>query len=896
MAWRMSWLTAVGVSLSIAGMAGAAEPEVVWPTEWIAFGPVPPRYGGHYGFPPHPEDMPSAESMKAIPTELVLGNRTLKPWQLRLDGGRFDFAAKFNRVARGEGVHLWAKVETPDDTTVRVAAGADWWMRWHLDGQVVYDTIGRGIIGNGSSPVTGRDHTFNLKLSKGQHVLAVSVIGGNQGFLLAVTSPRELGDHPLGFEEAMTAGRRKYTRPHWSIPLDLPAARADFQRALELATTDAQRAEAYLAIAENLQQDIIGNPDAGAIRRQCLATLALADITAPQKARAAFGLGEAHLLEHRSAEARREFEKACGLSPHTDQALNAELAIARSHLQEGNFKVAKEKLERILKNGKLDVLSRFQTRSLLDAVEVAPRIRPGHPRLFFNTETWPPLEARLRADAKALADLKRAAASLPREFTADSFLMFRGSLMQAAMAYRVTGDAALLEKINRLLRAGVDFCLRRNWYNYHNPNWDLIVAMDWVWNDLPPSDREALARDLLRYAYSRYMDDVSARSLKIGGYAHGYEAAMYWYAGLLLANSGLGEVDNARALALLGRGYYNHTHGEGGLDSRVAVSRDGSIWWSAMDYGLSAYQHPLWAFMYCWQSAIGGEVPGEWAYIGISPEFVLRVALDIREGNPGSCVRDFGFSRAWRYSGGWARYGQNVYSGLARFIHLFGKEHPRDAAIAAYLRGRLAQAGCSGDWIFPCEPLLLDVPPAAESKLPDGLPLARHYNGNGLVLMSSGFGRDATYALFSCGRLDPQKTIRDCSEHFDTTHFTIYRQGYLALDSGTRALGENPIVKGNSGANYDRQSVAHNVVLIRMPGEDLGPGIEANSGGQSRPPVFAKPLAFESNPRFAYVATDATGAYHPDKCVRMVSTAVSARRANILNWLSLSANTATRSA
>lgn len=167
MAWRMSWLTAVGVSLSIAGMAGAAEPEVVWPTEWIAFGPVPPRYGGHYGFPPHPEDVPSAESMKAIPAELVLGNRTLKPWHLRLDGGRFDFAAKFNRVARGEGVHLWAKVETPDDTTVRVAAGADWWMRWHLDGQVVYDTIGRGIIGNGSSPVTGRDHTFNLKLSKG---------------------------------------------------------------------------------------------------------------------------------------------------------------------------------------------------------------------------------------------------------------------------------------------------------------------------------------------------------------------------------------------------------------------------------------------------------------------------------------------------------------------------------------------------------------------------------------------------------------------------------------------------------------------------------------------------------------------------------------------------------
>ena len=44
--------------------------------------------------------------------------------------------------------------------------------------------------------------------------------------------------------------------------------------------------------------------------------------------------------------------------------------------------------------------------------------------------------------------------------------------MPSALAYRLTGDAALLAKIGRLLRAGTDFCLRRNWFNYHNPNWD----------------------------------------------------------------------------------------------------------------------------------------------------------------------------------------------------------------------------------------------------------------------------------------------------------------------------------------------------------------------------------------------------------------------------------------
>jgi heparin/heparan-sulfate lyase len=904
---RIVQLGLVACILSTAALLAAAEPEVVWPTEWTAFGPVPARYGGHYGFPPKPEDMPPAESLKVVPTELVLGKLTLKPWQLRLDGGRFDFAAKFSRVARGQGVHLWAIVEAAGDTNVRVAAGADWWMRWHLDGQVVFDTIDRGIIGNGSTPVTARDHEFDLQLSKGRHVLAVSVIGGNRGFLLAVTSPQELGEHPLSFRDAMAAGRRKYARPHWSIPLDLPAARADFQRALELAATDVEQADARLAIADSLRQDIIGrqgrnqvawlsravqdtrpasgepgykdgqdnitsrhNDVAGAIRQQCLAVLALTNTTAGQKAQAALGLGEALLLENRCAEARQQFEKASGLAPRTDHALSAELAIARSHLQQGNYQVAQEKLDQFLKNDKLDHLFRFHARSLREAAAVAPRIRTDHPRLFFNTETWPALKARVPADGKSLADVRKLAAALPGQFTPDSFPTFRNNLMPAALAYRLTGDAALLAKIGRLLRAGTDFCLRRNWFNYHNPNWDLIVSMDWVWNDLPPSDRESLARDLLRYAYSRHMDDVSARLLKIDGYGHGYESAMYWYVGLLLANSGLGEVDNARALTLLGRGYDNHTHGEGGFDSRVAVTRDGSAWWSALDYGLSGYQQPLWAFMYCWQSAVGGKVPDEWAYIGISPEFVLRVALDIRSGAPASCMRDFGFSRSWRNSGGWAGYGQNVYSGLARFIHIFGKGHPQDAAVAAHLRRRLAQAGCSGDWIFPLEPLLLDVSTAAESKLPDELPLARHYNGNGLALMSSGFGPGATYVLFCCGRLDPERKIRDCSEHFDTTHFTIYKQGYLALDSGTRALGENPITKGNSGANYDRQSVAHNVVLIRMPGEDFGPDVESNSGGQRQRPNFAKPLAFESSPHFAYIATDATGTYHKEKCAEMV--------------------------
>jgi len=48
--------------------------------------------------------------------------------------------------------------------------------------------------------------------------------------------------------------------------------------------------------------------------------------------------------------------------------------------------------------------------------------------------------------------------------------------------------------------------------------------------------------------------------------------------------------------------------------------------------------------------------------------------------------------------------------------------------------------------------------------------------------MSSGFDADATYVLYSCGGGQ--------GEHLDTGHFTIFKQGYLALDSGTRAQDE----------------------------------------------------------------------------------------------------------
>jgi heparin/heparan-sulfate lyase len=197
-------------------------------------------------------------------------------------------------------------------------------------------------------------------------------------------------------------------------------------------------------------------------------------------------------------------------------------------------------------------------------------------------------------------------------------------------------------------------------------------------------------------------------------------------------------------------------------------------------------------------------------------------------------------------------------------MHFFGQSHAQEAAIAHYLRRRMVEAGAGpAEGVYPVFRFLMTnhekAPPPV---LPAGFPLARYFASVGLVLMSSGFGPDDTYALFSQGG-----GVVGRRHDFDATHFSIYKKGYLALDTGTRfALPHSP--------NYRHQTVAHNCVLIHMPGERFPPSatgpVIANTAGQNRWPQEAQVLAFETNRHYAYTATDATPVYHASKCGHMV--------------------------
>ncbi|MBI3947872.1 MAG: hypothetical protein HY321_18270, partial [Armatimonadetes bacterium] len=113
-------------------------------------------------------------------------------------------------------------------------------------------------------------------------------------------------------------------------------------------------------------------------------------------------------------------------------------------------------------------------------------------------------------------------------------------------------------------------------------------------------------------------------------------------------------------------------------------------------------------------------------------------------------------------------------------------------------------------------------------------------------------------------------------------HFTIYKKGYLALDSGARGFSvsrkmghalDPEHVGIDHEVNYYYDTVAHNGVLIYMEGEKLpgfwGQESDCNTGGMNRN-FGAQVKAFETNDRYTYIASDATGCYNEAKAREVV--------------------------
>jgi len=117
--------------------------DLAFPKEWTLFGPVGQA---------DPE--PDFAGLTAIPKELTIAGKKLAAQAAAFTDNRLDIGARLGGKAEGKTAYLLANVEVARDTEVELGAGADWWMKWWVNGEVVCDTLqdGNGSWGTALPP------------------------------------------------------------------------------------------------------------------------------------------------------------------------------------------------------------------------------------------------------------------------------------------------------------------------------------------------------------------------------------------------------------------------------------------------------------------------------------------------------------------------------------------------------------------------------------------------------------------------------------------------------------------------------------------------------------------------------------------------------------------------
>jgi len=490
-----------------------------------------------------------------------------------------------------------------------------------------------------------------------------------------------------------------------------------------------------------------------------------------------------------------------------------------------------------------------------DAEWVA-RVRKDHPRLFLNAETWPAVKARALGPERACYErLRRRVDRLPRDPEVRDWGTEAAS---AAFVYRMTGDKAYLELTKGLLRRSIE-CYHAtraalqsvNWYSTSRINaW---CAFDWIFNDMAPDERREMGRSFLQHVEDEQPGPGKPRieRLNDGGPESGFYGtpSLLWYAGLATYGEG---IDDPRARDFLVRGH--HLYHQLLEHRRRAAGDDGGSASATLGYCMGAYPWAEFNFFHTWESATGEDISGDWPYLAYFANYVMWNWLPAHH--------EFGTGDAYHTTNELPL--GSMYTHLAETLHFYGRSHPECAALARWMMGTIPEGRYSETW--PVLPFLLTRMDAAPAAKPPSemLPPARNFEGMGQVFMRSGAGPDDTYALFTSGG------TLEMHRHYDNNNFLIYKKGFLALDTGTRPE------PGQHLTHYYCRTVAHNCVLINMPGEELphywggrAPGEEPlpipNDGGQDKV-SGSKLVAFETSPQYTYVAGDATACYSARKC------------------------------
>ncbi len=180
--------------------------DVKWPTVWHVLGPFPkgqpPLRGKVLATVPDAVTVNgrryTARETKTGPGglldfTLLFGGFGLKPDPERTPAARPRRGRRYSFQDVGRICYAFARVRVPRAGRILVGCGADWGMRWFIDGRLACDALRQGYDARRRGyfdprPCATTDRFFDADLAPGEHVLAVMVTAGSRGWALTSAS------------------------------------------------------------------------------------------------------------------------------------------------------------------------------------------------------------------------------------------------------------------------------------------------------------------------------------------------------------------------------------------------------------------------------------------------------------------------------------------------------------------------------------------------------------------------------------------------------------------------------------------------------------------------------------------------------------------------------------
>jgi hypothetical protein len=492
------------------------------------------------------------------------------------------------------------------------------------------------------------------------------------------------------------------------------------------------------------------------------------------------------------------------------------------------------------------------------------KIRDDSPRLFLNQTLFPEIKKRaLNEERNLLSDMKERTDLLFEQGIdfaqplTSNYDRFGTSAVEAAFLYHVLDDEKYLDLSKEILVQLIDFYHTRNenslsisWYNSNRMM--ALTAYDWIYNSLTDNERTRIGYSLLN-AINFMLENGFPGDNRLDIISGYYGTpALSWYAGLVFHEKG---IDDDLAKKLLMLGYDNHIKL---LEHRSNAYGDhGGAASGAMNYAITSYPWAEFNFLHTFNSATGLDITKEWSYIPYITQYAFWNWLP-RD-------RQFGYGDNYHTSNNFPLSAFHIH--LSQIVHFYGKTHPELISLAKWMKQEIEQRidrptpGSVSFTRFLLTNTHDEIKPAGP---PEIMPKAMFFEPMGQIFMRSGSGPDDTYALFTAGGM-----LR-MHRHYDNNNFVIFKKGFLALDSGNRPE------PGIHLSHYYSRTVAHNCIIIRMPGEEMptywgrpAPGEEPvppvpNDGGQNNL-LGSEVIAFSENDHYVYIASDAADSYHEDK-------------------------------